>query len=60
MGDYVATLHDAGRQHVLVFEQYSVRGLFSASDVAKRIGETVDVEVRARTFAELGAALVSH
>jgi len=60
VGDIVATLHDAGRQHVLVVDNDSVRGLFSATDVARRIGESVQVETRARTFAELEAALVAH
>jgi len=60
VGDIVATLHDAGRQHVLVVDHESVRGLFSATDVARRIGESVDIEIRARTFAELEAALVAH
>ena len=60
VGDIVATLHKVGRQHVLVVEKDSVRGLFSSSTVSRLIGEVVDVEVRARTFAELEAALVSH
>jgi len=60
VGDIVATLHDAGRQHVLVVDNDSVRGMFSATDVARRIGESVHVETRARTFAELEAALVAH
>ena len=60
VGDIIATLHDAGRQHVLVVDQDSVRGLFSATEVARRIGEAVDIEARARTFAELEAALVAH
>lgn len=60
VGDIIATLHDTGRQHVLVVDQNNVRGLFSATEVARRIGEVVDIEVRARTFAELKAALVAH
>lgn len=60
VGDIVATLHDVGRQHVLVVDQDSVRGLFSSSTVARLIGEAVNVEIRARTFAELEAALVAH
>lgn len=60
VGDLIATLHDVGRQHVLVVNRDSVRGLFSASEVARRVGENVEVETRARTFAELEAALVSH
>jgi CBS domain-containing protein len=60
VGDIVATLHDVGRQHVLVVDRGSVRGLFSATTVSRLIGETVDVDVRARTFAELEAALVAH
>lgn len=60
VGDIIATLHEAGRQHVLVVDLESVRGLFSAAEVARRIGEAVDVEMRPRTFAELEAALVSH
>lgn len=60
VGDIIATLHDAGRQHVLVVDRDCVRGLFSATEVARRVGETVDIEMRARTFAELEAALVAH
>lgn len=60
VGDIIATLHDAGRQHVLVVDNDSVRGLFSATAVARRIGEDVQVEMRAQTFAELEAALVAH
>lgn len=60
VGDVVATLHDVGRQHVLVVDRNSVRGLFSASTVGRLIGESVEVEARARTFAELEAALVTH
>jgi len=60
VGDLIATLHDAGRQHVLVVDNESVRGLFSATEVARRIGETVEIDTRARSFAELEAALVSH
>jgi len=60
VGDIVATLHDVGRQHVLVVDRDAVRGLFSATTVSRLIGETVDIELRARTFAELEAALVAH
>lgn len=60
VGDIIATLHDAGRQHVLVVDRENVRGLFSATEVARRVGEVVDIESRARTFAELEAALVAH
>lgn len=60
VGDIVATLHDVGRQHVLVVDRGSVRGLFSATTVSRLIGETVNVEIRARTFAELETALVAH
>lgn len=60
VGDIVATLHDVGRQHVLVVERDAVRGLFSVSTVSRLIGEAVDIDMRARTFAELESALVSH
>ena len=60
VGDIVATLHDVGRQHVLVVDHDAVRGLFSATTVSRLIGETVDIEIRARTFAELEAVLVAH
>lgn len=60
VGDIVATLHDVGRQHVLVIDRDSVRGLFSATTVSRLIGEAVDIDVRARTFAELEVALVAH
>lgn len=60
IGDIVATFHAVGRQHVLVVEHDRVRGLFSATEISRRLGETLDMDIRARTFAELEAALVAH
>ena len=63
VGDVVATLNEAGRQHAMVVEDGSggrqvMRGVFSASQLEKQLGETVAVAARARTFAEIQVALL--
>ncbi|MDH5391758.1 MAG: CBS domain-containing protein [Gammaproteobacteria bacterium] len=60
IGDIVTTFHAVGRQHVLVVERDTVRGLFSATEISRRLGESLVLDIRARTFAELEAALVAH
>ncbi len=62
VGHVIASLLRAGRQHALVIEhdaagKASVRGIFSASQVARQLGRPVEPEAIARTFAEIEAAL---
>lgn len=62
VGHVVATLRQAGRQHAMVVEddpsgRQMVRGVFSASQLEKQLGQPVSIGPVARTFAEIEAAL---
>lgn len=62
VGDLVATLQRAGRQHLLVSEQLpdqplSIRGMFSATQIERQLGAPVETHERAQTFAQIEAAL---
>lgn len=61
VGHVVATLKLWGRQHVIVVEnnnsQQLMRGLFSASQIARSLGVPVHTAEVARTFAEIEAIL---
>jgi CBS domain-containing protein len=63
VGHIVATLKRAGRQHALVAdmgadgETETVRGIFSASQIARQLGVLIQTTEVAHTFAEIGAAL---
>jgi CBS domain-containing protein len=68
VGDVVATLKVAGRQHALVVEtideapsvQKSVRGIFSLTQIARQLGiPPQQIHDIARTFAEIKAAIAS-
>lgn len=65
VGHLVATLKRARRQHALVVEPndgdscQTVRGLFSASQIARQLGVPVHVGDVARTFFEI-EALLNH
>jgi CBS-domain-containing membrane protein len=63
VGQVLATLNEAGRQHAMVVEEGPggrevVRGVFSASQLEKQLGEAVAISAPARTFAEIQAALL--
>ena len=60
VGHIVATLKQAGRRHLMVSEDSGrrVRGLFSASQVARQLGMEVQTFEVAASFAEVEAALV--
>jgi hypothetical protein len=63
VGHVVATLQGAGRQHALVVEQepsgrQTVRGVFSATQIARQLGVTISTSEVARTFSEIEAQLV--
>ena len=68
VGDVVATLRLAGRQHALVVEKTPgtpqgeeiVRGMFSLTQIARQLGiPSQQVHDIARTFAEIEAAIAS-
>jgi CBS domain-containing protein len=59
VGHVVATLKAVGRKHLMVSEDGGrVRGLFSASQVARQLGIEVQTFEVADTFADIEAALV--
>lgn len=63
VGHIVATLKHSGRQHALVVDDagddgvQAVRGIFSASQIARQLGVAIQTTEVAQTFAEIGAAL---
>ena len=62
VGHIVASLTQAGRQHGLVAEirgpsEVSIRGIFSASQIARQLGVPLHIPELARTFAEVEQAL---
>lgn len=65
VGHIVATLRRSGRQHLLVLEREEggrglVRGIFSASQIARQLGEPQPISTEiARTFAEIEAAIAA-
>ncbi|HYW02685.1 MAG TPA: CBS domain-containing protein [Gammaproteobacteria bacterium] len=62
VGDIVATLKRLGEQHIIVTERLeggpSVCGVFSATEIARRLRVQFDIMSGARSFAELEQALV--
>jgi len=62
-GHVGATLMHAGRQHALVVDsdapsgRFMVRGILSLSQVARQLGEPLQLSEVARTFAEIEAVL---
>ncbi|RPJ48277.1 MAG: CBS domain-containing protein [Betaproteobacteria bacterium] len=62
IGHIVATLKAAGRQHTLVVDQDAkgrqrVRGVFSATQIARQLGIAITTDAVARTFADIEASL---
>ena len=62
VGHVVASLKQAGRHHELVAEKLpngklSIRGIFSASQIARQLGVPLQITELARTFAEIEEAL---
>jgi hypothetical protein len=63
VGHIVATLQRSGRQHALVADMgvdgktQTVRGIFSASQIARQLEVSIQTTEVAQTFAEIGAAL---
>jgi CBS domain-containing protein len=64
VGHIVETLKASGRRHLLVLENVggkeavSIRGMFATSQVALQLGIELEPTLRARNFAELGAAIL--
>ena len=64
VGHIVASLKQAGRHHELVAETrpgggLQIRGIFSASQVARQLGVPLQIAELARTFAEIEEALTT-
>jgi CBS domain-containing protein len=62
VGHIVATLRQSGRQHALVVEindagRHTVRGVFSATQIARQLGVTIQTSQVAMTFSEIEATL---
>ncbi len=62
VGDIVATLTGIGRQHALVTTtnadgEQSIRGIFSSTQISRQLEETIEISGKAKTFAEIEAAL---
>jgi len=63
VGHVVATLKKSGQQHAVVVDENAedqrqkVRGIFSATQVARQLGVTIQTTEMARTFAEIESAL---
>lgn len=61
VGHIVSTLKRSGRQHAVVAERsstpHAVRGVFSATQIARQLGVAIPTSEVARTFAEIEAQL---
>jgi CBS-domain-containing membrane protein len=62
VGDILATLKAAGRQHAIVVEEnaegsQTVRGLFSATQIARQLGVQLKTAEVAKIFAEIEASI---
>ena len=62
VGHVVATLKRTGRQHAMVAEEDAegrqmIRGIFSASQIARQLGMAINPTQIASTFAEIKAAI---
>jgi CBS-domain-containing membrane protein len=63
VGHLVATLKKSGRQHAVAIDidrdgRQAVRGLFSATQIARQLGVAIQTSEFARTFSEIEALLV--
>jgi len=65
VGHIVASLRQAGRQHGLVAEtlgagEMRIRGMFSATQIARQLGEALQISEIAHTFSEVEQALMTR
>jgi CBS domain-containing protein len=65
VGSILTTLKASGRQHAIVVEEsadgsQSVRGLFSATQIARQLGLRINTAEVAKIFAEIEAAVGAH
>jgi CBS-domain-containing membrane protein len=65
VGDVLATLKRSGRQHALAVDQTAgghqmVRGIFSATQIARQLDIAPDLPETGHSFAEIGAAIGSQ
>lgn len=65
VGDVLATLKAQGRQHATVVEEnadggQTVRGLFSATQIARQMGLQINAAEVAKVFAEIEASVSAH
>ena len=65
VGDILATLKAAGRQHAIVVEEnedgsQTLRGLFSATQIARQMGVRVNTAEVVKIFSEIEAAVGAH
>jgi len=62
VGDIVETMKSSGRQHILVCEDlpdgsHAITGLFSSTQIEKRLRIKIEMSPRANTFADIERAL---
>lgn len=61
VGDIVATMREHGMRYLLVTEvqggQIALRGLFSAARLESALGQAIDADLQAHSFAELESVL---
>ncbi len=65
VGDILATLKAHGRQHAMAVEEnadgsQTVRGLFSATQIARQLGLHIKTAEVAKVFAEIEASVSAH
>jgi CBS domain-containing protein len=65
VGNILVTLKASGRQHAMVVEEnadgsQTVRGLFSATQIARQLGLQIKTAEVAKIFSEIEAAVGSH
>jgi hypothetical protein len=65
VGDILTTLKTAGRQHAIVVEEnadgtQTVRGLFSATQIARQLGVQLNTAEVVKIFSEIEAAVGAH
>jgi hypothetical protein len=62
VGDIIATLHEAGRQHAIVVEdtpigEVMLRGIFSVTQIGRRMGIDIESTGQVQSFAKLESIL---